>query len=85
MAIPATQLEPNLGVEGSLCIFRSFHSSFLLLGGVGGERWGGDGLSMIELEIFEGGELESDDRSVGSDIDCDVAEDSCTISPPFKV
>ena len=31
---------------------------------------------MIELERFEGGELESDDRSVGSDIDCDVAEDS---------
>ena len=40
---------------------------------------------MIELEIFEGGELESDDISVGSDIDCDVAEDSYTISPPFKV
>jgi len=31
---------------------------------------------MIELDRFEGGELESDDISVGSDIDCDVAEDS---------
>ena len=76
MAIPGNQLGPALVDEGLLCTFRSFHSSFLLLGGVGGERRGGEGLSMIELEIFEGGELESDDMSVGSDIDCDVAEDS---------
>jgi hypothetical protein len=48
----------------------------LLFGGVGGERRGGEGLSMIELDRFEGGELESDDISVGSDIDWDVAEDS---------
>jgi hypothetical protein len=31
---------------------------------------------MIELDKFEGGELESDEISVGSDIDCDVAEDN---------
>jgi hypothetical protein len=33
---------------------------------------------MSELERFEGGELESDDISVGSEIDCEVVEDSCT-------
>ena len=76
LAIPANQLGPEIVVESLLCTFRSFHSSFLLFGGVGGERRGGEGLSMIELEIFEGGELESDDISVGSDIDWDVAEDS---------
>lgn len=31
---------------------------------------------MIELERFDGGEVESDDMSVGSDIDCEVVEES---------
>jgi len=31
---------------------------------------------MIELERLDGGEVESDDRSVGSDIDCEVVEES---------
>jgi hypothetical protein len=76
LAIPENQLGPSRVDESLLCTFRSFHSSFLLFGGVGGERRGGEGLSMIELDKFEGGELESDEISVGSDIDWDVAEDS---------
>jgi hypothetical protein len=59
-----------------LWTFKSFQSSFLLFGGVGGERRGGEGLSMIELERFEGGEFESEEISVGRDMDCEVAEDS---------
>jgi hypothetical protein len=31
---------------------------------------------MTELDRLDGGELESDDISVGSDIDCEVAEDN---------
>ena len=31
---------------------------------------------MIELERLDGGEVESDDMSVGRDIDCEVVEES---------
>lgn len=31
---------------------------------------------MIELERFDGGEVESDEISVGSEIDCEVVDES---------
>ena len=44
-------------------------------------RRGGDGLSIAELDRLEGGDAESDDRSVaGNDIDWEVVDDSCKIS-----
>lgn len=80
-------ISPNLARAVSryvLWILRSFHNSFLLFGGVGGDCRGGEGLSMTELERLDGGELESDDMSVGSDIDCEVADDSYIHQLPLK-